>query len=134
MTSKRFFTTRDVQSSSRWREVMGWFFTFHTVLIGWVFFRAKCLSDAFYILWHLLGVLLPGQQKLLFGVRPIEIAVTAALAALLLTTERLLHSAQWRSWSVVQSRWQRWSVYYAALLIILIFGKFNSYEFIYFQF
>ena len=35
----------------------------------------------------------------------------------------------------IQPAWMRWSVYYAAVIVLLVFGSFsNSQDFIYFQF
>jgi D-alanyl-lipoteichoic acid acyltransferase DltB (MBOAT superfamily) len=114
---------------------------FGLVSVGWVFFRANNLSDAFYVLAHLprgwrtawrdglLGRLTAGV-----GVAGSELALAASAVALLLLVEAV---QQRTGVGRLVARWPlpvRWAAYYAAVCGIILFGVFGHEQFIYFQF
>lgn len=108
--------------------------TFHLVLLAWVFFRASTVGDALYILENM------GKEWTLsmhynIGIGPWGLAI-AATAVLLLEVVQYAHvriGGVGRALDA-QPTWVRWSVYYALIFAILMFGRFETTEFIYFQF
>lgn len=123
--------------------------TFTLVLIAWVFFRANSLGDGIFIckaigisiIESALGMVsleLDWLQTSLLEVTSVMHWFDAVLAFCLLTFLLLADRfgrevIDWimseRSSSAV-----RWGFYYAACMSILLFGKFGTAEFIYFQF
>jgi hypothetical protein len=119
---------------------------FTLVTVGWVFFRAPSLGDAWYVLTHL-GAGLGGQlaavvarepmaqRDLLFlGFEPsrLVIATTAVLA--LLVAERFQGNGPVRVRLASAAAPLRWAAYACAVLTIMTLGVFQSAKFIYFQF
>lgn len=109
------------------------FFTFHLVCFAWIFFRAKNLDDAIYVVTHLLDgihgmrsfLLTNGDTDLLTLVMVIFCFM---LVQILSTCTRLGRSfAVWPTWC-------RWSVYYALLFSIVLFNVDSERAFIYMQF
>ncbi|MEO8355672.1 MAG: MBOAT family O-acyltransferase [Chloroflexota bacterium] len=112
------------------------FATFNLVCFTWIFFRANSLSDAVYVIGHLfadwklqasLVDLMPG------GLYDWMIAILAILLM------EMVHIVQMRGGGLrpvvlAQPVWVRWSIYFALVLVIFIFGKFGSTEFIYARF
>jgi D-alanyl-lipoteichoic acid acyltransferase DltB (MBOAT superfamily) len=112
------------------------FATFHLVCFAWIFFRANSISDAVYILQHLFADL--GTGTSLFNLMSLGWYdwLIAALAILLM---EVVHWGQRRNGSLRevirhQPVWLRWSLYYALIVVIFIFGKFGAGEFIYARF
>lgn len=112
------------------------FITFNLVCFAWIFFRANSLSDALYIIRHLF--IQPETRASLSSLMPgggYEWSIV--LAAILLM--EIVHWLQRRNESIRsvilrQPIWLRWSFYYGLVLIIFIFGKLGSTEFIYSKF
>jgi len=112
------------------------FVTFNLVSFAWIFFRADTLADAEYILGHLF--VNPETPSTLFKNIPGgRYEWMIALLALL-----LMEAAQWmqernggmRTLIRRQPAWLRWSTYYALVIVIFMFGKFEANEFIYSRF
>ena len=116
--------------------------TFLLVAFAWIFFRADNLQTAFYIVKHIFTGIpdminrftnhLPVLQD--YGLNNREMALSVLLI-LFLETVQYLQSKR----SIVQTLankpiWLRWSVYYALLIMIVVFGEFSQRQFIYFQF
>lgn len=108
--------------------------TFHAVLVAWILFRAATLSDAWYVVSHAFrGLRLDAHYGM--GIGPWGLAVSCAAVL-------VLELVQWWNargqgvgqWMDHQPRWLQWSVYYALFFFILMFGRFDVAEFIYFQF
>jgi alginate O-acetyltransferase complex protein AlgI len=112
-------------------------FTFHLICFTWIFFRANSLADASYIVRHLfvglrlqlagIGALIPGGKYQLL------IAICAILLMELIQLMQRRH-VNLRTAALRQPIWIRWAVYYALILVILMFGKFGLAEFFYVQF
>ena len=112
------------------------FWTFNLVCFTWIFFRANSLPDAIYIVTHLFG---PWETPAsLFNLMPgggYELLI--ALVALI-----LMELVQWfqrnkeipGAFDLRKPVWLRWFAYYGLVVIILMFGIFESTEFIYAQF
>ncbi|MBI4558138.1 MAG: MBOAT family protein [Candidatus Hydrogenedentes bacterium] len=110
--------------------------TFHLVVFAYIFFRAESISTAFVIIRDLFapGFSWPALHVML---TPTDLMVGCLGVVVLLVAEAFL---EWdrpdrlRSLFATGPRWFRWGFYYAAAMSILIFGKFTSNPFIYFQF
>jgi len=112
------------------------FITFHLVCFAWIFFRASNLSDALYIVRHLL--VNPETSSALFEIAPggwYEWMI-AVLALLLMEAVHWVRerNGQLRTLILRQPVWLRWSVYYGLVMVIFMFGKFEANEFIYSRF
>jgi D-alanyl-lipoteichoic acid acyltransferase DltB (MBOAT superfamily) len=121
--------------------------TFVFVCIGWVFFRARTLSDAGFMLSHSVP---EGMRQLLtlrttdgasrahlvwLDHRPREVLLSLLFIGVLLGVDAF----QARVGSVRdvvsrQSPAMRWAVFYALVVATLVFGVFTLTQFIYFQF
>jgi hypothetical protein len=108
------------------------------VCLAWVFFRAPSLADAFTVIramatrWSTVAVDVSGSLTRLwqFGSLQNDAAIgVIAYGALGLLIEPLASRESPRL-----SRALRWGLYYGMLAGILIFAKFESRTFIYFQF
>ena len=110
--------------------------TFHLVCFTWVFFRASTLSDAIYIVQHLFvnpnssvspSALMPGGW--------FEwIIVLLAILVMEIVHWKQKEGSSLREVIRRQPAWLRWSIYYALVLVIFMFGKFGAGEFIYARF
>jgi hypothetical protein len=115
-------------------------FTFLLVCVGYVFFRAASLADAWYILTHIatgLGTLASGPAGLAEAVyddRGLAIGMIGFAIVLGVSVMELRGGvmARMAGWPV----WQRWALYYAIAIAIAIGGAGidERHDFIYFQF
>lgn len=107
--------------------------TFHLVTFAWIFFRANNISDAVLIvkkithgIWSASNIYAPlGMFWFIFSV---------CLIALMEMIQYEHERVNLKLWLSSRTIWLRWAVYYSVILFILIFGKFSSLQFIYFQF
>ena len=112
--------------------------TFSLVCLAWVFFRARNISDAWYILTHLfrgLNCQLVINHSYLgqcLSTNEFMIAVTSIL--LMEVIHAIQRHRRIRQMLSERPLWVRWSVYSLLLAWILYFGVFGSRDFIYFQF
>lgn len=122
----------------RWLTVMKVSITFGLVCFAWIFFRAQNLSDAWYIVTHLLtgwNEVCTGdlQSVLILGSHRFFV-----MALILIGTMETVHLLQAKGniEDILNNKpiWLRWTVYYVLILSIMLLGNFNSQEFIYFQF
>ena len=120
--------------------------TFVLVSMGWVFFRARSVRDALYVLTHMLpdvpaqvAAILHGERGAAAHALLLDLAPSQVLLATLAVLALLLLEHQQRSGSL-RARIHaapialRWSAYSAAVLLIMTLGVFGSAKFIYFQF
>lgn len=109
--------------------------TFILVNIGWIFFRANKLSDAWYILTHLhTNINLNSILLFASSVSKTEFAV-AILAIVFMECVHLIQEhVRMRHFLSNKPIWVRWSIYILIIYAILGFGIFGQTEFIYFQF
>jgi alginate O-acetyltransferase complex protein AlgI len=110
-------------------------YTLAVVLIGWVFFRARNFTDAFYILksWTALGPLSYGTFKIM-GLPSVEIAELFANIVLLVIVDGLTAT---RSRMLERFHDNLLLSTVCALVLfydVILCGAFGSYDFIYFQF
>jgi D-alanyl-lipoteichoic acid acyltransferase DltB (MBOAT superfamily) len=116
-------------------RVMPWLrtcLTFHLVCIAWIFFRARSVDDAFYVLSHLFSGIT--------GIRSLFISspVTALVlwSALLLVGLAKLISRGLSPAEVlfVRPLWVRWTVYYVLTIYVVLLQARGESSFIYFRF
>ena len=125
------------QTNTGWlRSALAVFVTFHLVVLAWVFFRANSLPDALLLLKSMFvfeeGI---ASVAAVTSLGPFELVI--AFAAILFMEVVHVFEERWENLNVYLDRtprWARWSLYYAVLFAILMFGEFSLTEFIYFQF
>jgi alginate O-acetyltransferase complex protein AlgI len=117
------------------REIAAALTTFHLVAFAWIFFRAESLADAIVVCRGIVSGVAPGQ---LFagipGFGPSEIALAILFVAVLELVQLAQGRFGLRELVLARPMWVRWGLYYVAVLVILLFGRFDEREFIYFQF
>ena len=117
--------------------------TFLLIDFTWVFFRADDLAAAAGVLRQLfvptgISVLFDGSFYAM-GLSRLDMNISL-LSILTLLIVDVLHErgVRLRSWILAQGLWLRWTVYLAAVFVILIFGfygpNYDAAQFIYFQF
>jgi D-alanyl-lipoteichoic acid acyltransferase DltB (MBOAT superfamily) len=116
--------------------------TFHLVVLAWVFFRANSLGDAVVVLRNIAAFDLADLATELtrgFYVNDLsrgwfDLGVALAGIGLLLGVQLAQRGRGVASSLAMRPVWQRWALYYAAVLAIILFGVYEHAEFIYFQF
>ena len=119
---------------------------FILVVFAWIFFRAKDISQAFYIIRNLFRNI-PQQVRqvisnkdysrlsLLYLDQPGGEFLIAVFFILVMILIHFLQKKQkFEEWLVLKPAYARWSFYYGMVLVFIYFGVFNRTEFIYFQF
>lgn len=126
--------------------VLNTIYVFILVDISWVFFRATSLSDALHItaslplgLWQLVtNIASPdGMRDLLggLGMQEGRFLFCVGLILAMLAVEVIQNKLDWEKSLLARPVWQRWAVYYAALLMMVFASSLNNGQsFIYFQF
>jgi alginate O-acetyltransferase complex protein AlgI len=108
--------------------------TFALTCVAWVFFRARSMEDAFYVL----GNMFRGAGDLMAVVAEtgrVSLAITVAAVAVMELVHLMQRKERLRGVIAAQPVWVRWPLYYAAVLSIAVFGHFRRAQaFIYFQF
>lgn len=123
-------------------NIFGAIVTFLLIDFSWIFFRAKNLEDAFYIVGNLFTGLIPSltdgallsmqlSQIGFFSKNGIAIVICIVVMLLVELWERnsLLVLKLERQFFAV-----RWIFYYAVILVIVFYGNFGKSPFIYFDF
>lgn len=114
--------------------------TFALVCIAWVFFRAKTIADAIYILKSICTNTVRDVINIRNYVRTehfVSLPNLAAAVAMILILE-IIHQLE-RKGSIIdyvnsKPRFTRWSIYYCFVLLLFTFGGGTHSQFIYFQF
>jgi D-alanyl-lipoteichoic acid acyltransferase DltB (MBOAT superfamily) len=115
------------------RRLVMWASTFLLTCIGWIFFRANTMADAWYILTHFaIGWDFEriSTEQFLLRQMPIAIAGIALLEIVQLLQNRVSISAILARLPLAP----RWAVYASAIIATVLFGIFRKTQFIYFQF
>ena len=116
-------------------HLLGVLGTFVLACLAWVFFRARTLGDATYVLANMLPLGPLGLEDLALG-RTADFFLSCQLIAVLL----LVHGAEERTGKNVvelvgeRGAGERWLTYLVVLLAVVFLGRFSDAEFIYFQF
>jgi alginate O-acetyltransferase complex protein AlgI len=117
--------------------------TFALVSLAWVFFRAKSLDDAFYIVAHVVRAPLRLLTHLSYatlaaakkGLPASFFLIVIAALAMLWLLQKAQNGKDDRYMLETHPIWLRWSFYYAVILAIHFFGAFKTTtDFLYFQF
>ncbi len=109
-------------------------FTLSLVCMGWVFFRAATLSDALYVLTHMLP--LKSFDSILFvkaGIQRADIPFLLVFVCAMFYVEWLIRNPQ-KVPGLWQNRFVRLGLYYTCSFSIIFYGTFGHVDFIYFQF
>ncbi|WP_299820568.1 MBOAT family O-acyltransferase [uncultured Pontibacter sp.] len=145
VTAKQRETLAQATGLARHPQLLKWLqvlTVFTLVCFSWVFFRANSLADALYIISNMTSGLGNIAQAFTVDVshavfmdQGLKVFGVSVLSIILMETVHLIQ----RNGSVSQllmqrPAWVRWSVYYMAIIAVLLFGQFGNQEFIYFQF
>lgn len=103
---------------------------FHLTLLAWVFFRAKSLDQALFVI-HRIGADL---LSISFGSSSLQLLITIALIVFMELVHLWTRHVEIEEAVQRKPRVLRWAFYYALILFMLMFGRFGNKEFIYFQF
>ena len=108
--------------------------TFHLILVTWVFFRAASLDDAVTVLSRIAGSLVDLPTLLWVRLATGDILLSVALIAVLVGVEAL--DERQPLWERLAARplYVPWSVYYALLICLIVFGMWELQQFVYMQF
>jgi D-alanyl-lipoteichoic acid acyltransferase DltB (MBOAT superfamily) len=116
-------------------------FTFLLFCLGATLFRAKDLSDVFYILTHLgTGLWTSEGMKASFkdlfnlGLGRYDFVVVLISVGLMEWVQWIEKPKNMRRMFSERPVWFRRMIYYILLLFIILFGEYSDYAFIYFQF
>jgi D-alanyl-lipoteichoic acid acyltransferase DltB (MBOAT superfamily) len=142
----RVVTALRLERVPRLRTAVQVALTFGLVCVGYVFFRAASLADAWYILTHawrggrtLLRSLGDPEflgQALLFTGHELDFVLAVGGVAVVLAVSVLEARGGGLARLAARPAWQRWAVYYVLTLAIVLGGAFSdeAHQFIYFQF
>jgi alginate O-acetyltransferase complex protein AlgI len=122
-----------IAASGAW-QVLRVVFTFHLIALGWVFFRAKSVHEAWLLLQRIAGAALDLPQLVLRYPWTGAHATALALVVLLLAVEWIDERRPIFERLRVAPAWLRWSAGYAAIAMLLVLGRWQAREFIYMQF
>jgi alginate O-acetyltransferase complex protein AlgI len=144
-TAREWIFGEAQRPTSRAYLILRWAITFGATCLAWILFRAKTMTDAWYMISHLTAGFadLPSHLKektfqrtyiLLLQDKDDFLIGLAAIAGLVLI-EWMQRRGSMRERLAALPTWGRWSVYYGAVGAVLFLGAFNrAQEFIYFQF
>jgi D-alanyl-lipoteichoic acid acyltransferase DltB (MBOAT superfamily) len=133
----RLYKIISIEEKIKLRKGLEILITFSLVSMGWIFFRANNLSEAFYILLKIFKVMelnlsINELIRIYFlGELRFETFVSIFSIGFLLLVERKTSFIEWVS---NKSDLARWLCYYLIITAILLFGNFGQKQFIYFQF
>lgn len=118
------------------------FITFMLVTFSWIFFRAKNITDALYIIKNAI-IGLPGDLNSLLQNKPLnldlgltgsDLAIGVAAILFMEAIHLMQNKVSIIEWLSKKPIAFRWCVYYFVFFLILFFGVFQNRQFIYFQF
>lgn len=127
------FRTLGVGSPPGMRRFVGWLGTFSFTCVAWIFFRAKTLDDAWFILthlarnwdWHRVAT-----EQFLLRQLPVVVGAIAVLEIGQLAHRQISLPSLLMRWPVVP----RWAAYAGFAVGTVMFGVYRNAQFIYFQF
>ena len=130
----RFFSAIGLGEQTLIRKSIMWASTFSLTCIAWIVFRAKNLTDAWYVFSHLLQNWDIHQVKTTqFFLRQLPVALAAIVV---LEIGQLLFQDEESVSSILGklSLPSRWTVYAGFVMLVVMFGIYRKTQFIYFQF
>lgn len=132
---KSVFSTE--QLKSKVASIIQIFLTYHLVLVAWVFFRAKNIEDALYLIKSVFTNLVISKSTIANAILPLTYdnrAVSHFLAAFFfIFFLKFFELRKEKRWLFKSDR-KEYSFYIFVILLTLYFGKFSANSFIYFQF
>jgi alginate O-acetyltransferase complex protein AlgI len=141
---KKVTSRRSNVTNHRFRRFIQVFVTFHLVTFAWIVFRANSLSDAWYVVTHLLSTtsshisLLSAQPSGFAALLNPLLMDQGVLSFVLLVISVVLMSAgnclRKRIRVQAQPVWIRWSLYYTLVLAMIYLSVYDDVGFVYFQF
>jgi alginate O-acetyltransferase complex protein AlgI len=138
----RFFNPRKSPEKINFRNTLKMTGVFILVTIAWIFFRAKTISDAIFILGRLPFVLTELKYMVqhhdfttyLHGMSIANIGLDFVFVFVLLYIEFLHSKYNLLGLLNRQVTGIRWTVYFSAIILVYMFASFEHHPFIYFQF
>jgi D-alanyl-lipoteichoic acid acyltransferase DltB (MBOAT superfamily) len=121
---------------SVWYRVAQVLVTLNLVMIGWVFFRANSVANAWYILKHMY---IPARVSFFdityaVGLEQFQTVLVFLMVVLLIVVDYILVYRPRFADSWWRVRPARWAAYITAAYSLIFFGIWEQLEFIYFQF
>jgi D-alanyl-lipoteichoic acid acyltransferase DltB (MBOAT superfamily) len=123
----------------RWIKI---FITFNMVSLAWIFFRAKTIPDAFYVVSHLftnIGKQLASANVLdvvkhTLQLNEVDLSIILLSILLLCIVDFIEIKRDIIETIARKPLLLRWTLYCTVIFFILWFGEFKQVKFIYFQF
>jgi D-alanyl-lipoteichoic acid acyltransferase DltB (MBOAT superfamily) len=108
--------------------------TFIFINIGWIFFRANSIGDAFYILTHILSNLSFNFHRANIGIDWTELMIALSSIIVLVFSDIFREYIEIKKKEFKFSKAMEMAIYMALIIAILLFGVFKEVQFIYTQF
>jgi len=115
--------------------------TFSLVCFAWIFFRARNVNEAFYVVIHIfdgfgsmLNIKGIGSNFTGLGFGRYDYLVAFASIGFMQLVHLIQRHGRIRHMLSERPTWMRWTFYYLLVMWIVLFGVFNKSQFIYFQF
>ncbi len=118
--------------------------TFSLICFSWVFFRARNIHDAIYIVRHMFDfshlpeliqmMRVKAGAEWLLGLSKAQIFLSGLLILFLLWADRIQEKYGFFKAIAALSYLKRWGLYYLCMFTIIFLGRFEQSPFIYFQF
>jgi alginate O-acetyltransferase complex protein AlgI len=138
----RFIGISGISKMPRLNYLIQVFITFTLVTFAWIFFRAKSISESFYIINKSLSYIYNSFNNFIHGI-PInsqfefpkkQVLIGIVAIALMESVHIMQNKYNISTWIKSKPTFIRWCIYYVFVYIILFFGVFENRQFIYFQF
>lgn len=141
----KFFHRTKIDKNAHWLKYPRIIITFVLTCFAWIFFRANSVNDALHIANSLFAGVLNLKifnfvefsrmlEKGAFNYSISDFALSIIFVTLMIVIQ--MYQRRGRISEMLSSKpiWLKWTVYYAFVLVIIIFGVYGKQEFIYFQF
>lgn len=109
------------------------FVTFLLVNFAWIFFRAYNVQEAFLIIKEILNFNNYNGLINLFHFK-IDFFFSLLFLSILLVIEFFIEKGTLELWLIDLAKPAKWALMVIMLLVIMVFGKWNEVNFLYFQF
>jgi len=144
-TRRRWCEQTGLKKHPRFHRFINIASTLFLLFFGWIFFRAADIREAVHIIRNLPTGLPAWLNDVLHlrraALAPVVVGHTlwelliGVAAVMVMETVQLIHDRQGISEFLAERPvWCRWLIYYSLIMTILVFGRFEVVEFIYFQF
>lgn len=110
------------------------FITFNLICFSWIFFRASSFTNATTIIKKIITDFNPKINFSAVGISRYQVVLCICVILFLMAVQLLQRSRVLSQEITKKPLVLRWGLYYAGLIILIIFGVFNTNSFIYFQF